>query len=56
MNGYETVLSPPLMKADVCYWLNYEAVQRGAEVACLNTAVEPTPANAIEVVQSSYGL
>jgi len=43
LNGYEEFLQPPRMRTDVCYWLNHEAVQRGAsQVACLNTAVEAT--------------
>mmetsp|Transcript_75178 Transcript_75178/g.220389 ORF Transcript_75178/g.220389 Transcript_75178/m.220389 type:complete len:360 (-) Transcript_75178:186-1265(-) len=43
LNGYESFLRPPVMKADLCYWLNSEAVQRGAaDLACLNTAVEAT--------------
>jgi hypothetical protein len=47
LNGYEQVLDPPLMKKDVCYWLNWEARQRGleAEVFSLNTAVEATSLN-----------
>mmetsp|Transcript_28867 Transcript_28867/g.62860 ORF Transcript_28867/g.62860 Transcript_28867/m.62860 type:complete len:340 (+) Transcript_28867:53-1072(+) len=42
LNGYEDFLRPPEMKADVCYWLNYEAVRRGADLGCINTAVEAT--------------
>lgn len=43
LNGYEDFLHPPVMKQDVCYWFNWEAVQRGAtQLACLNTAVEAT--------------
>jgi len=43
LNGYEQFLSPPIMKTDICYWLNFEAMQRGSEhIACLNTAVEAT--------------
>lgn len=43
LNGYEEVLRPPTMKTDVCYWLNFEAVERGVEhLACLNTAIEAT--------------
>ena len=45
VNGYETILSPPTMKLDVCYWLNAEAVRRGLDVFCLNTAVEATSLN-----------
>ena len=34
------------MKQDVCYWLNAEAVRRGAQDwAALNTAVEATALN-----------
>jgi len=43
LNGYEDFLRPPLMKKDICYWLNSEALRCGASgVACLNTAVEAT--------------
>lgn len=42
VNGYESFLSPPRMKTDVCYWLNKEAVDRNVDIACLNTAVEAT--------------
>mmetsp|Transcript_102036 Transcript_102036/g.304462 ORF Transcript_102036/g.304462 Transcript_102036/m.304462 type:complete len:351 (+) Transcript_102036:26-1078(+) len=43
LNGYEDFLRPPSMKTDVSYWLNHEAVERGAgHLACLNTAVEAT--------------
>jgi len=43
LNGYEQFLSPPTMKTDICYWLNFEAQRRSAEhLACLNTAVEAT--------------
>jgi hypothetical protein len=41
LNGYETVLAPPRMRADVAYWMNQEMVQRGpASMFCLNAAVE----------------
>lgn len=43
MNGYERVLQPPVQKADVCYWLNVEAVRRQRrDLFALNTAVEAT--------------
>lgn len=43
LNGYEEVLRPPMMKADVCYWMNEECIKRGAlSVCCLNTAIEAT--------------
>jgi len=43
LNGYEDFLQTPTMKPDVCYWLHWEAVQRGKrDLACLNTAVEAT--------------
>lgn len=43
VNGYEAVLSPPRMKADVSYWMNLEMVQRGlSSMCCLNAAVEET--------------
>jgi len=46
LNGYEQILQPPRMKTDVCYWLNKEAVRRGAtDVACINTAVEASSLN-----------
>mmetsp|Transcript_57614 Transcript_57614/g.160517 ORF Transcript_57614/g.160517 Transcript_57614/m.160517 type:complete len:351 (-) Transcript_57614:89-1141(-) len=46
LNGYESILRPPQMKADVCYWLNKEAQDRGARhVCCLNTAIEATSLN-----------
>lgn len=43
LNGYDEFLQPPIMKTDICYWLNSEAMLHGAQhVACLNTAVEAT--------------
>jgi len=33
------------MKTDVCYWLNYEAMQRKQNIACINTAIEATSLN-----------
>lgn len=46
LNGYEHVLEPPMMKKDVAYWLNAEAVRRGhPELFCLNSAVEATSLN-----------
>lgn len=45
VNGYEHVLRPPHMKLDVCYWMNREAVRRGLDAFCLNTAVEATALN-----------
>jgi len=43
VNGYERVLAPPRMKADVCFWLNTEAANRGErDLCCINTAVEAT--------------
>ena len=30
------------MKADICYWLNHEALSRGIAHRCVNTAVEAT--------------
>lgn len=43
VNGYETVLQPPTMKPDVCYWLNYYlAQQSSASLFALNTSVEAT--------------
>jgi len=42
-NGYEDVLSPPQMKQDICYWLNYHLERLGGSSACcINTAVEAT--------------
>jgi len=43
LNGYEDFLQQPTMKADVCYWLNSEAMRRGeTDLACINTAIEAT--------------
>eukprot|EP00656_Telonema_subtile_P025353 TRINITY_DN27439_c0_g1_i1.p1 TRINITY_DN27439_c0_g1~~TRINITY_DN27439_c0_g1_i1.p1 ORF type:complete len:334 (+),score=42.70 TRINITY_DN27439_c0_g1_i1:156-1157(+) len=44
-NGYEDILQPPVMKQDVCYWLNKEAEDQRAPVCCVNTAVEATSLN-----------
>lgn len=44
-NGYERILSPPRMKQDVAYWINYELSQRGLDAFCLNTAVEASSLN-----------
>ena len=45
-NGYHKVLSPPIMKQDVTYWLNKLAVDRGiTEISAINTAVEATTLN-----------
>eukprot|EP00392_Amoebophrya_sp_AT5.2_P012171 g12266.t1 len=51
VNGYENVLYPPLMKQDVCYWINHlldaeqdkespDAVNSCSRTACVNCAVE----------------
>merc|ERR1712086_250566 len=45
VNGYEHVLTPPRMNADVCYWLNLEASKRAIEYSCINTAIEATCLN-----------
>lgn len=49
VNGYETFLSPPKMKADFNYWMNFlleEGSLRGpSELACINTAIEATSLN-----------
>lgn len=46
LNGYEAILQPPRMKADVCYWLNREFKERGkSSYCCLNTAIEATSLN-----------
>ena len=51
VNGYEQVLSPPRMKTDVNYWLNYFAAERNAAaehrppLAAVNTAIEATALN-----------
>jgi hypothetical protein len=44
INGYESVLEPPRMKQDVCYWLNAECERRALtpSVGCLNTSIEAT--------------
>ena len=43
-NGYEDLLNPPQMKADVCYWTNYELSRNRSafHLVCVNTAVEAT--------------
>lgn len=41
VKAYEDILSPPEMKADVCYWMNHEIQSRGIEgLCCINAAVE----------------
>lgn len=45
VNGYEAILQPPLMKQDVCFWLNHELKRRNINSFCLNTAVEATSLN-----------
>lgn len=45
MNGFEVVLSPPIMKQDVSYWINLECTQRKLSLYCLNTAVEASSLN-----------
>lgn len=46
INGYEAVLQPPQMKADVCYWLNQSLIEQGhSHCCCLNTAAEATCLN-----------
>jgi hypothetical protein len=46
LNGFEQILQPRIMKQDVCYWMNSEAVQRGeVDLVCINTAVEATSLN-----------
>jgi len=46
VNGYEEVLQPPHMKADICYHFNKELERRGlTRVFALNTAVEATSLN-----------
>lgn len=45
---YANILDPPLSNADVTYWLNYLAEQRGTNPikrAAINTAVEATTVN-----------
>ena len=45
-NGYDKVLSPPIMKHDVTYWLNRRAIDRGmSHLSAINTAVEATTLN-----------
>ena len=46
-NGYHRVLSPPVMKQDVTYWLNRRAADREglAHISAINTAVEATTLN-----------
>ena len=52
VNGYEKILQPAQMKADVNYWLNVAAARIAAEggpsapqLACINTAIEATSLN-----------
>lgn len=47
IGGYERILQPAQMKADVAYWLNREFTTRpGAQgLCCLNTAIEATSLN-----------
>ena len=50
VNGYESILRPPIMKADVTYWLNKFMAERGsaggaAPLAAVNTAIEATSLN-----------
>lgn len=42
VNGFEQVLDPPVMQADVAYWVNKELVERGVGggIACLNCSIE----------------
>ena len=53
LNGYETILHPPGMVQDVCYWMNEKLMARNSLVSsntnevstrtyCINTAVEAT--------------
>lgn len=39
------VLEPPVMKRDVCYWVNEEASRAGKRLGCVNAAVEATSLN-----------
>eukprot|EP00929_Paragymnodinium_shiwhaense_P095700 TRINITY_DN56957_c0_g1_i2.p1 TRINITY_DN56957_c0_g1~~TRINITY_DN56957_c0_g1_i2.p1 ORF type:complete len:345 (+),score=69.53 TRINITY_DN56957_c0_g1_i2:85-1119(+) len=46
VNGYEHILQPPRMKADVTYWLNkHISDQQVPDLACVNTAIEATSLN-----------
>lgn len=51
VNGYQALLSPPNMKADVNYWMNYFLAERASSeevasnLACVNTAIEATSLN-----------
>ena len=52
VNGYEKILQPAQMKADVNYWFNVAAARIAAEggpsapqLACINTAIEATSLN-----------
>jgi len=42
VNGYETVLEPPISKQDIAYWMNREIVKRNFsnQYAAINCAVE----------------
>ncbi|CAD7959817.1 unnamed protein product [Amoebophrya sp. A120] len=42
LNGYENIILPPLMKQDVCFWINSYLIRKNlhANTACVNCAVE----------------
>mmetsp|Transcript_65025 Transcript_65025/g.173354 ORF Transcript_65025/g.173354 Transcript_65025/m.173354 type:complete len:307 (-) Transcript_65025:3-923(-) len=42
VNGYEEILDPPRMKADVCYWLNVGLAQRGQSQSCFDARGGPS--------------
>ena len=42
VNGMERILTPPLMKKDVCFWLNSQLAEQGLPYGCVNTAIEAT--------------
>ena len=45
-NGYQEVLDPAMMKADVCYWTNKELERnpaaKSSQLVCVNTSIEAT--------------
>mmetsp|Transcript_44811 Transcript_44811/g.74366 ORF Transcript_44811/g.74366 Transcript_44811/m.74366 type:complete len:444 (+) Transcript_44811:232-1563(+) len=48
VNGYQNILSPPLMKGDVAFWMNSELVAHGAvHAVAINAAVEESAIGAV---------
>ena len=40
LNGYDKILTPKLMKQDICYHMNKKLAQNKQNYACINTARE----------------